>query len=252
MISILISLIPILDTTINVGSGNYSGEGDIPLWLFAVSENSIFLSNGRDVFQFRAQNKAILYSGMWRAPLAFDDMDFWKGRLYALNKGDQCVYAMDSGGMIRDSFSIPYRYVSQSLYMFHDRFGVYLDMPGDSSYSVLEGRIVPDPVSIREDGGFLVIHENGVYRLPEDVVSVSFAGEDGRGRKYLMLERTDDSGIETGIVMLDVEDLRLEWLGHFEADGYTPEPVRIAPDGTIYLIVPVVSGVRILSWRAGG
>jgi len=227
------------------------GEGDIPLWIFSVSGDSVVISNGKDAFLFLVGNGGVHLIGSWSSPLPFDDMMLWRGKLYALSKGTEVVYVLGGDGEILDSIVVPYRYLSHLLGMFRTLDGVYLDLPGDSSYSIVDGKMVVDPVFIRRRRGkFLVKDHRETFYLPGDVVSVSFIGEDSGGRKYLMVERVDGSGVETGISVLDGNKVRIEWLGQFEMEGYIPRPLEVdlRRYGAVYMLVPLNSGLRFLSW----
>ncbi len=247
----LLSLLtPLVDTTIHMNIGTFADEGDIPVWMATVSGDTILVSDGRYVHRFLFTGEKIYEIDVWSSPVAFDDMVLRGGKLYALSRGNERVYVFDDGGVV-DSILIPYGYISRFLYMFRTAKGIYLDLVGDSSYSILDGRPEPDPVIIKRKGNWLILKNGGrTFRLPEGVVSASFIGEDGRGKKYILVEGSSDSGVEMGVGMLKGGEFRIKWLGQLEMDGYISRPMELNGGGLLFMFIPYGSDLRILIWNA--
>jgi len=246
---ILLVLTPAVDTLLPLAV-EVSGEGDIPLWIATVYGDTILVSDGRHMYRFLAGDGKIYEMDEWASPVAFDDMVLWRGKLYALSRGNEKVYVFEKDEMI-DSIPILYEYLSHFLYMFRTMRGIYLDMAGDSSYSILDGRPEPDPLFIRRKENSLIVEDGGgTFHLPEGVVSASFVGEDGKGRKYILMEKSSESGVEIGAGMLEGDRVRINWLGRFEMDGYIPRPLEVNGDGALFMFIPSGTGLRVIVWNS--
>ncbi len=245
----LFAFAPLIDTVLLLEREAFSGEGDIPVEMATVSGDTLLVSTGRRIYRFRIGDGAIEMEGKWTSPVAFDDMMLWRGHLYLLSRGEGGVYVLGGDGEILDTIPIPYGYLSRFLYLFRTPKGIYMDIPGDSSFSILEKRAVPDPVAVEDAGGAFVLRKGSrTFRLPPGVVSASFVGEDGNGNAYLYLERAADSGVETGIGILGADGLRVFWAGRFEMEGYIPRPMEVGGDGSVFLFAPADSGIRVQVW----
>ena len=253
MLILILALTPVLDTLLSLNGGPFSGEGDIPVWMATVSGDTLLISDGNRIFLFLVSDGGIEFLGKWVSPVAFDDMVSWHGKLYVLSGGEGKVYVLDGRGNVVDTVPIPYRYAGRSLYMFRCAEGVYLDMPGDSSYWILKDRPVPDPVLVGEmDGTFIIRRGEKVFHLPGGVVSASMAGEDVEGNAYLYVERALSSGVETGVGIVGADGLHLVWLGRFAMEGYIPGPMEVSDNGMLFLFLPASIGVRVLAWDLSG
>ncbi len=249
----LVALSPLVDTLLVI-EGIYTGEeGDIPVYMAAASGDTMFVSSGRDVFPFYLVDGAVRPGTPWKSPVAFDDILLWNGRLYALCRGEERVYIFTLEGRPVDSVVVPWRYMEQSLYLFAMSGGVYVELVGDSSYSITGAGAVPDPVPIGFASGknrrLVVGYGAKRYPLPGDVVSASFIGQDGEGNLYLLLEKDSASAIWMGMGLLGPDGIRVEWLGKFSMEGYMPQVARVSPDGRLFLFIPADSGLRVIVFR---
>jgi len=249
MASLLLGFPLLVDTLVNLDNAYPSFEGDVPLWIFTVWGDSLFVCDGGHMWIFEIKGHRFQVLERKASPVGLDDMVARNGLIYAFSRGLGKVYVLDPGNHILDSIGIPYRYAGQGLYLFRTGKGIYLDLPGDSSYSILEGETVRDPVGIHFSGNVVMVEVDGrSYRLSNGILSASFVGEDAGGRKYLFLERSNEAGVEVGMGVVDGMRVDTVWFGRMDMEGYVPRPMEVDSRGKIYLLIPTSRGIRFLIW----